>query len=73
MDHNKLWENVKEMGTPDHSICLLRNLRASLEATVRTRHGTMNWFKIEEGFHQGCILSPCLFKFMQSISCERPG
>ena len=73
VNQNELWKILKEMEIPDDQTCFLRNLRARLEATVRTRHGTMNWFKIEEGFHQGCILSPCLFKFMQSISCERPG
>ena len=59
VDHNKLWEIFKEMGIPDH---LLRNLYAGQEATVRTRHGTMVWFKIGKGGRQGCILSPCLFK-----------
>ena len=59
--HNKLWRILKEMGIPYHFICLLRNLYAGQEATVRTGHGTMNWFKIGEGVHQGCILSPCLF------------
>ena len=60
MDLNKLWKILKEMGVPDHLICLLRNLYAGQEATLRTRHGTMDWFKIEEGV-QGCILSLCLF------------
>jgi len=55
------WKILKEMGIPDHLICLLRNLYAGQEATVRTRHGTMDWFKIGKGVHQGCILSPCLF------------
>ena len=59
--HNKLWKILQEMGLPDHLTCLLRNLYAGQEATVRTRHGAMNWFKIEKGVHQGCILSPCLF------------
>ena len=54
-------EILKEMGTPDHLSCLLRNLYAGQEATVRTRHGTMDWFQIGKGVHQGCILSPCLF------------
>ena len=62
VDLNKLWKILKEMGIPDHLICLLRNLYAGQEATVRTGHGTTNWFKIEEGVWQGCILSPCLFK-----------
>ena len=63
MDHNKLWEILKEMGIPDHLICLLRNLYASQEATVRTGHGTTDWFQIRKGVPQGCILSPCLFNF----------
>ena len=60
VDHNKL-ENSKEMGIPDHLTCLLRNLYADQEATVRTGHGTRDWFQIRKGVHQGCILSPCLF------------
>ena len=62
VDHNKLWKILKEMGIPDHLICLLRNLYAGQETTVRTGHGTMDWLKIEKGVHQGCILLPCLFK-----------
>ena len=61
--HNKLWKILREMGISDHLICLLRNLWAGEEATVRTRHGTMDWFKTGKGVHQGCILSPCLFNF----------
>ena len=61
MDHNKLWKILKEMGVPDHLTCLLRNLYAGQEATVRTGHGTTDWFQIGKGVHQGCILSPCLF------------
>ena len=61
VDHNKLWKILKEMGIPDHLICLLRNLYAGQEATVRTGHGTTDWFQIGEGVHQACILSPCLF------------
>ena len=61
VDHNKLWKILQEMGIPDHLICLLRNLYAGQEATVRTRHGTTDWFQIGKGVHQGCILSPCLF------------
>ena len=61
MDHNQLWEILKEMGIPDHLICLLRNLYAGQEATVRTGHGTTDWFQIRKGVCQGCILSPCLF------------
>ena len=60
-DHSKLWKILKEMGIPDHLTCLLRNLYAGQEATVRTEHGTTNWFQIGKGVHQGCILSPCLF------------
>ena len=62
VDHNKLWKILKEMGIPDHLICLLRNLHAGQEATVRTGHGTTDWFRIGKGELQGCILSPCLFK-----------
>ena len=61
MDHNKLWNILKEMGIPDHLTNLLRNLYADQEATDRTRHGTTDWFQIRKGVHQGCILSPCLF------------
>ena len=61
VDHNKLWKILQEMGIPDHLTCLLRNLYAGQEATVRTRHGTTDWFQIRKGVHQGCILSPCLF------------
>ena len=61
VDHNKLWTILKEMGIPDHLTCLLRNLYAGQEATVRSRHGTTDWFQIGKGVHQGCILSPCLF------------
>ena len=61
MDHNKLWKILKEKGIPDHLICLLRNLYAGQEATVRTRHGKMDWLQILKGVHQSCILSPCLF------------
>ena len=61
MDHNKLWKILKEMGIPDHLTCLLTNLYAGKEATVRTRHGIADWFKIRKGVHLGYILSPCLF------------
>jgi len=61
VDHNKLWKILKEMGIPDHLICLLTNLYASQEATVITGHGTTDWFQIGKGVHQGCTLSPCLF------------
>ena len=63
VDHNKLWKILKEMGTPDHLTCLLRNLYAGQEAAVRTGHGTTHWFQIEKGVRQVCILSPCLFNF----------
>ena len=61
MDHNKLWEILKEVGIPDHLTCLLIKLYAGQEATVRTGHGTTDWFQIGKGVHQGCMLSPCLF------------
>ena len=61
VDHNKLWKILKEMGIPDHLICLLRNLHAGQEATVRTGHGTTDWFQIGKRVRQGCILSSCLF------------
>ena len=63
MDHNKVWKILKEMGIPEHLICLLRNLCASQAATVRAGHGAMDWFQIGKGVHQGCILLPCLFNF----------
>ena len=63
VDHNKLWKILKEMGIPDHLTCLLRNLYAGQEATVRTKHGTIDWFKIGKGVRQDCILSHCLFNF----------
>ena len=61
VDHNKLWKILKEMEIPDHLTCLLGNLYADQEATVRTGHGTTDWFQIGKGVCQGCILSPCLF------------
>ena len=61
VDHKELWKILKEMGIPDHLTCFLRNLYAGQETTVRTGHGTTDWFQIEKGVHQGCILSPCLF------------
>ena len=59
VNHNKQWKILKEIGVPDHLSCFLKNMFAGQEATVRTGHGTMNWFKIEKGVCQGCILSPC--------------
>ena len=56
-----MWKILKEMGLPDHMTCLLRNLYAGQKATIRTGHGTTDWFQIRKGVHQGCILSPCLF------------
>ena len=61
VDHNELWKILKEMEIPDHLTCLLKNLYAGQEATVRTGHGTTDWFQIGKGVGQGCILSPCLF------------
>ena len=68
VDHNKMWEILKEMGTPDHLTCLLRNLNAGQEATVRSGHVTTDWFQIGKGVRQGCILSPCYLTSMQSTS-----
>ena len=65
VDHNNLWKILKEMGIPDHLTCLLRNLYAGQEATVRTGHGTIDWFQIGKGVCQGCILSSCLFNFSE--------
>ena len=63
VDQNKLWKILQEMGIPDHLTCFLRNFYASLEATVRTGHGTTDWFQIGKGVCQSCVLSPCLFNF----------
>ena len=63
VDHNKLWKILEEMGIPDHLTCLLRNLCADQEATVRTGHGKTDWFQTRKGLCQGCVLSPCLFNF----------
>ena len=63
VDHHKLWKILKEMGIPDHLTCLFRNLYAGQEATVRTEHGTTDWFQIGQGVRQGCILSPHLFTY----------
>ena len=72
MDHNKL-ENSSRDGKADHFTCILRNLYAGEEATVRTRHGTMDWFKIGKGVSQGCILSPCLFNFYAEYIMRKVG
>ena len=73
VDHNKLWEILKEMGIPDHLTCLLRNLYAGQEATVRTGHGTTHWFQIGKGVGQGCILSPCLFNLYADYIMRNAG
>ena len=73
VDHNKLWKILKEMGTPDHLTCLLRNLYAGQEATVRTGHGTTDWFQRGKGVHQGCILSPCLFNLYAEYIIRNAG
>ena len=73
MGHNKLWKILKEMGIPGHLICLLRNLDAGQEATVRTGHGTTDWFQIGKGVRQGCILSPCLFNLYADYIMRNAG
>ena len=73
VDHNKLWKILQEMGIPDHLTCLLRNLNAGQEATVRTRHGTTDCFKTGKGVHQGCILSPCLFNLHAEYIMQNAG
>ena len=73
VDHNKLWKILQELGIPDHLTCLLKNLYADQEATVRTRHGTTDWFQIGKGVHQGCILSPCLFDFYAEYIVRNAG
>ena len=75
VDHNKLWKILTEMGIPEYLNCLLRNLYAGQEATVKTIHGTIDWFQIGKGVHQGCISSPCLFNLyteyiMRNIGLE---
>ena len=64
VDHNKLWKILKDMGIPDHLTCLLRNLYAGQEATVRTGHGTTDWFQTGKGLHQSCILSPSYLTYV---------
>ena len=73
VDHNKLGKILKEMGVPDHLTCLLRDLYAGQEATVRTGHGTTDWFQIGKGVCQGCILSPCLFNLFAEYIMRNPG
>ena len=73
VDHKKLWKILKEMGIPDHLTCLLRNLYARQEATVRTGHGTTDWFQIGKGVCQGGILSPCLFNFYAKYIMRNAG
>ena len=74
VDHHKLWKILKEMGIPDHLTCLLRNLYAGQEATVRTWHGTTtDWFQIGKRVRQGCILSPCLFNFCAEYIMRNTG
>ena len=73
VDHNKLWKTLKDMGKPDHFTCLLRNLYAVQEATVRTGHRTTDWFQISKGVHQGCILSLCLFNLYAEYIMQNPG
>ena len=73
VDHNKLWKILKEMRIPDHLTCLLRNLYASQEATVRTGRGTTDWFQIGKGVCQGCILSPCLFNLYADYIMRKAG
>ena len=73
VDHNKLWKILKEMGVPDHLICLLRNLYAGQEATVRTGHGTTDWFQVGKGVRQGCILSSCSFNLYSEYIMRNTG
>ena len=73
VDHNKLWKILKEMGIPDDLTCLLRNLYAGQETTVKTEHGTTDWFQIGKGVHQGCILSPCLFNLYAEYIMRNTG
>ena len=73
VDQNTLWKIPREMGIPEHLTCLLRNLYAGQEATVRTGHGTTDWFQIEKGLCQGCILSPCLFNLYEEYIMQNAG
>ena len=73
VDHNKLWKILKEMRIPDHLTCLLRKVYAGQEATVRTGHGTTDWFQIGKGVYQGCVLSPCLFNLYAEYVMRNAG
>jgi hypothetical protein len=73
VDHNKLWKILKEIGIQDHLACLLRNLHASQETTVRTGHGTIDWFQVGKGVHQSCILSPCSFNLYAEYIMRNAG
>ena len=73
MNHHTLWKILQEMGIPDHLTCLLRNLYAGQEATVRTGHGTTDWFQIGKGVRQGCIWSPCLYNFYAEYIMRNAG
>ena len=73
VDHNELWKILKEMAIPDHLTCLLRNLYAGQEVTVRTGHGTTDWFQIGKGVRQGCILSPCLLNLYAEYIMRNAG
>ena len=73
VDHSKLWKILKVMGISDHLTCHLRSLYAGQEETVRTRHGTMDWFKIVKGVRQGCLLSPCLFNLYEEYIMQNAG
>ena len=73
VDHNKLWKILKEMGISEHLTCLLRNLYAGQEATVRTEHGTTDWFQIQKGVYQSCVLSPCLFNLYAEYIMRNAG
>ena len=73
VDHKKLWKILQVMGIPDHLTCLLRNLYAGQEATVRTGHGTTDWFQIGKGVYQACILSPCLFNLYAEYIMKNAG
>ena len=73
VDHNKLWKILQEVGIPDHLTCLLRNLYAGQEVTVKTGRGTTDWLQIRKGVHQGCILSPCLFNLYEEYIMRNAG